>query len=163
VAGGAPPGGTLGPFCAACVLLSLCVNSLAHAVAHASPALPQAQTVGYLLQAVMLLFGGLLVPAPALPAGWAWLMAASPLSHAANAVWRSFFYCASNPSLPGGGCRTFVQLPVPSPIVESDFVVGWLGLQAVSVGAELGVLGIFWAAYTAGALACAQLVSHVRR
>ena len=160
-AAAAPP--SFGPFWAACVLLSLCCNSLAHAVAHAAPALPQAQTAGYLIQAILLLFGGLLVPAPSVPAGWAWLLSASPLSHAANAVWRSFFFCASNPTLPGGSCRTFFQLPVPSPIVESDFVVGWLGLQSVSVSGELGVLGIFLASYTAAALLCAQFVSHVRR
>ena len=154
--------GAFGPFWAACVLLTLAFNSLAHALAHAAPSLPLAQAGGYLVQAVLLLFGGLLVPAPAVPAGWAWLLAASPLSHAANAVWLSFFACAR-----GGGaqCRTFVQLPVPSPIVESDFVVGWLGLQGVSVSAELGVVAIFWACYTAAAVACAQVLGqwHVRR
>jgi hypothetical protein len=60
--------GAFGPFWAACVLLTLAFNSLAHALAHAAPSLPLAQAGGYLVQAVLLLFGGLLVPAPAVPA-----------------------------------------------------------------------------------------------
>jgi len=150
-------------FWGACSLFSLCCNFLAFALAFAIPTLPFAQTVGYMIQAVILLFGGLLVPQPSVPSGWAWLLTASPLYHAAKAVWVSFFLCSYNPSAPIGTCRTFVQVPVPSPIIESDFVVGWLGLQGTSASEELYTLLIFVACYLVSVILAAQFISHVKR
>ena len=148
-------------FWGASVLFALCANTLALVLAYASPTLHLAQTLGYLVQAVFILFGGLLVPAPAVPGGWAWLLAASPLSHAAQAVWTSFFFCNSTQA--GSGCRTFFQHPVPSPIVEWDFVAGWLGLQGKGVREELCTLVIFLAVYSAVAVGAAQTFSFIQR
>jgi len=161
VAAGMPNGASgFLPFWGASVLFCLACNALARALAHAAPTLPAAQSVGYLVQALLLLFGGLLVPSPALPAGWKWLMTITPLSHAANAVWAAFFFCTATAEVT---CRTFVQEPVPAPIVESDFVVSYLGIASVSAAEEINALLVFVAVYSAAAVVTAHFVSYVKR
>jgi ABC-type multidrug transport system permease subunit len=153
-------GGAFATFWAALALCGLCYAALAHAVAAASPSLAVAHGAGFLAQAALLLFGGLLVPFPSVPRGWEWLMRASPLFHASNAVWAAVFACDAAAA---AGCRTFVQLPVPAPIMEWTFIEGWLGLQGVAPAASLLNLLPILAAYAAAAVAAAQALRHVQR
>jgi ABC-type multidrug transport system ATPase subunit/ABC-type multidrug transport system permease subunit len=143
-------------FWVAMFLIALIMVSLAHLFALAAPTLPLAQSAGFLAQAILLLFGGLLVPAPFLPDGWRWLMIANPIKHAADAVWASQFYCESKAG-EGNPCRTFLQNPVPAPINEWPFIVGWLGLQDTNVSHELLILLPFLAVFSFAVLVAARI------
>lgn len=155
-----------GTFAAAMVLIALVYTSLAHAVATASPTLGSAQAAGFLLQALFLLFGGLLLPAPAMPAGARWLMTIDPLKHAADAVWASQFFCAPSVSSSLASavrCRTFPQDDLGT-VEEWTFLAGWLGLpsQTLDPSTELLNLLPFIAVFVA-ATALASHVSWVKR
>ena len=100
-------------------LLSMAYHALGLWLGALFPTASSALFWGLFAQAVLFLFGSMLVPGPSIPSGWRWLWHANPLHYAAEAVWITQFYC-SPADVDAGRCPMFSIGPdVPlSPLVK---------------------------------------------
>jgi ABC-type multidrug transport system ATPase subunit/ABC-type multidrug transport system permease subunit len=162
--------GLLASFLGPCVLLSLCFNALALLLAALAPTAYAAQVLGYFVIGLWILFGGLFVTGPSLPAGWRWLLRANPLSHAFFATVQLQMWCTD--ALPEAYfCPSFVIPPLTVDVSRWAFVRDWLGLQSADslkkataiANAGIGNVALFYVAFAAAAVLAPRFVSHTRR
>lgn len=151
-------------FLAALSALSLAYHELGVAMACALPTVATALLLGFFIQSLLLLFGGLFVAGRVMPPGWRGAYLLNPLRYAAEAVWAEQYFCPQS-GLDAGTCPTFDYGPdVPITGVPIwTFVKAQMAVSEKLVWTNVAVVVGFGAAYALLAAGARRFLTHVVR